>query len=543
MQTSDKITIVSCLYDINRGDGRTIENYFLWMPHLLKIQHPVVIFTTSNFSERIKKMRGNLPISIVELPFENLLYFEFLERMKQNSKGRDQSKLEYKNPKYGVVIHSKLHLMQKASESNIYDSEYFIWVDAGYFRPEQNAKLCTSLNPEKFYGLGDKFLLLCRNNERIITTKEFSFGQDDRIGELSDDQLKKVCSDNRRPIMASVMAGNVKSIKRTFQLHQAMFNRMIKLGKMATEEHLLTAMAMENENYFATYKVNNHRKNLYDFSFLGVSRLQHKIEENLEVFTVVSKEIHQDAVKCFTESCSILGYKFKLLARDQKFGGWSWRTQRYLEAIKQSKAKVVIICDSTDLFFIGPATEMYRKYKNDGREVIITAESCFAYAHSGRATQEVSKSFFDNLNNKIESRYPNGGFLIGKREELERILENNIRSPDDQAGYYDMIREGEKKLHLDYTCKFSACIPSTGFNTPPLGKRWDMSDTRIKCKESGEYPCALHFPGRNFKDMGIIFQKCFGVNSEEIPWDNDPSPFAVSLLLFCIILMFFLIRY
>ena len=91
------ITIVSAFFDIGRGNlqskedlpsymTRTNDTYFEYFSNLALLDNPMVIFSDKEHIERIKKIRGNKPTTII--PFNVNQFKKTLKRIQeiQNSK-------------------------------------------------------------------------------------------------------------------------------------------------------------------------------------------------------------------------------------------------------------------------------------------------------------------------------------------------------------------------------------------------------------------------------------------------------------------------
>jgi hypothetical protein len=98
---------------------------------------------------------------------------------------------------------------------------------------------------------------------------------------------------------------------------------------------------------------------------------------NLLVITVNTKT-HELGFKNFEQSCKIFGYDYYILAKEEDFRDFQWRTYKYIEGIEQisrDENDVILICDSNDVFFIGPAEELLQKFKAMNKRIVVGAES------------------------------------------------------------------------------------------------------------------------------------------------------------------------
>lgn len=137
-----KSTIVTALYDINRdklGDGRTIQEYLVWFDKTLQLNTNFVIYTESKFVDFIKQRRNYKNTIIIEQNLNKIPYYIYKDKIDQiiNSneyklKIKDSSRIECNLSTYNIIQYSKFDWLKSAS--NIIDSDYYFWMDAGCSR-------------------------------------------------------------------------------------------------------------------------------------------------------------------------------------------------------------------------------------------------------------------------------------------------------------------------------------------------------------------------------------------------------------------------
>jgi len=141
------ITIITALYNINRerwqNSSRSMDKYFINCEHVLNKKNAMVIYTTEEYNERCKQIRMKTDpdmsyTKIINIPFENLFYFEFIEVIRQNQLNNinkidigDRVNPEFCIPDYIIVINNKIHFLKMISEQNPFHSTIFQWVDFG----------------------------------------------------------------------------------------------------------------------------------------------------------------------------------------------------------------------------------------------------------------------------------------------------------------------------------------------------------------------------------------------------------------------------
>ena len=149
------LTIVSGYWKIiNKHDN----NYLEWFKNTLSINCPYVFFGTEDTIEIARKFRGNLPTYYVELEIKDFETYSYGNRMVTHS-------FHCPSVELNLVWHEKIFLMKKAININPFNSDYFMWVDAGIC-VYRNLKPPTQSFPnvEKLSSLPkDKFIFTSSN--------------------------------------------------------------------------------------------------------------------------------------------------------------------------------------------------------------------------------------------------------------------------------------------------------------------------------------------------------------------------------------------
>lgn len=140
------ITFVTALLDLKRSElksdnfKRPFQQYIENFKKLLNSLHDknLVVYTDEQTEEIIKSIKND-KILIKNISYEylnNTEYYEKIQKIRKNPEWRNQvgwlsestqANLEYYNP----MIFNKIHWLSDISEINPFDTEYFVWVDAG----------------------------------------------------------------------------------------------------------------------------------------------------------------------------------------------------------------------------------------------------------------------------------------------------------------------------------------------------------------------------------------------------------------------------
>lgn len=219
----------------------------------------------------------------------------------------------------------------------------------------------------------------------------------------------------------------------------------------------------------------------------------------LIVFTVATNDTL--AYQIWLRTAAKYGYTTKTLAMDEEFGGWSWRTQKYLDALRlESDDNLYALVDSSDLYFVRPyfESEFKEAFDQTSSSILVSCEQCSPEATMAYKFQKIARS-----KNRTRYIYPNAGSIVGTRRDLIKFLEINLSSPDDQTGIREKFLSGELQYSLDYDFKVSATVE---LNLDEIN-RWEFRSGLPYNKEVKNYPFWIHFPGGNVNKYNYFLQQ------------------------------------
>jgi len=132
-------TIVTAYYDLKSKHPR--EQYEAWIQNMIKATDPMIIFVdpTSdyfNWWPMIEKHRQHAPTLLVPLPFRNLTMSTVFsdEFWETYILPRDRTKRFKKGVDVYKIWNEKMIFMREVARENPFDTEFFYWIDAGYYR-------------------------------------------------------------------------------------------------------------------------------------------------------------------------------------------------------------------------------------------------------------------------------------------------------------------------------------------------------------------------------------------------------------------------
>lgn len=145
-----EITLVSLFFDIGRETWglypRKTQDYIESFKIFLKYDYKMVVFVDDRYYDQLKEFNDDKKLLIPinkEWLFENLWAFSKYERECEIMNSDYYTKLvkhridlnypENTNPLYTILTHSKIDVVNYVIENNLSQTEYFAWVDFGYF--------------------------------------------------------------------------------------------------------------------------------------------------------------------------------------------------------------------------------------------------------------------------------------------------------------------------------------------------------------------------------------------------------------------------
>lgn len=517
---SRSATIVTALYNIGRDKltgkhaNRSFDKYLNWFKNLLSINAPMVIFISDELHSYVLEHRSpEYSTKIVIRNFEELSAYKYYERIQStidsmtkepNKDGSIPSYFkecpEFITAKYETIIYSKFDFLKEVADENPYNTEYFIWLDAGTFYQEPPFDSTLSWpDPYKIQLLGDKFLV-----------SDYKFNVNDKSPLNNKRDYLRL---NRNEICAFTLGGTKKAIDIVHKSFWDEVENALNLGVINNEQHILQLMVLEHpENYYIWYrtryqyhKVSSPLRDrmipveLAQGTFIGEN---YGIHPDIKLLTVATKEISPSSYERWETTARHYGYNYEILGRNESWKGFRTKTILYNQRVKTITEPYTILTDCLDLFFIGSSHEIFDKFIKSGKDVIIGGEMEIWYI-KGKYDKHEIKSFFSTLANGNTQAYPNSGFIMGKTEVIRKLMEINVSHEDDQAACFETIYENKLPLSIDYDTSIIANVPNYKENYEKAVKNFEFDDKlkRYRNKHSNELPVVLHFPGKNMQVM------------------------------------------
>lgn len=555
-------TIVTALYNIGRDKltgkeaHRSFTKYLNWFKHLLWMNAPMVIFIPYELRSYVIENRPpQYPTRIIIRKFEDLSAYRYhdpiqhtIDKMVQepNSDGNIPEYFhncpEFITAKYETIIFSKFDFLKEVASANPFNTEYFIWLDAGTFYqdPPFNYNLPWP-DPYKIRTLRDKFLIsdFCfdiQNTKPLADKREY---------------LRR----NQNEICAFALGGTRKAIDRVHSQFWHEVENALNMGVINNEQHILQLMALEHPEYYYSWYRTRYQypqipvplrdrmipAELALGTFMGEN---YPINPNIKVLTIATREIVESSYERWETTARHYGYNYEILGRKEKWTGFGTKIRIFHEAVKSVTEPYVLLTDCTDLFFCGSSDELYHKfitnYISQNKDTVVGGEINLYYP-GGKHDPSVIQTYFQNIKESPQA-LPNSGFIIGKTEQVLRLLTLHIDYKDDQVACIDTIYEGKFPLFIDYKTELVGNVPNyKANNSKSVGYfEYDSTLNRYKNKLHGTLPVVLHFPGKNWQVMQEFYTT---TQSELVPKSSTTNAGWVLLGILILLIIIVVVAY
>lgn len=498
----EQATFVTALYDIGReklekkfNNHRSFSDYLTWFKTLLNQPFNLVIFVPKSLKEFVTSNRDKkYKTQIVEVEFEQLPYYVMKNTfgsLMKSFENKDHGKIETILPEYNVVTFSKFPFVEKVINEDPFNSKYFFWVDAGHFRFDVNI---TEIDPYKLKVCDDKVVV------SLIETHPKG------LGPLNSDKIKEYLSSIPNDINTSFWGGNKEQTLKVSKKYQDMVQRVVGLKAINNDQQILSLVIAEAPELFNLINVKNKHHGYLLSNFCNQNNrfcTNYPICPKIKVFALASREISENSYKYWSDSVKHFGYDYKVLGREDKWAGWSYRTKKYLEESQKALEQgyeYVVLTDISDTFFCASSYELYDKLLDMKYDVTIGGERILFYNDPDELLRYRMERKLDKIC-KDRYIYPNGGFVAGNIKSVIELLKLNSECKDDQKGYCDIIvrKDLPFDFRVDGTAHFAANVPNYGLVAWIEENIWEWKSGRPTNKLYGTRPVMLHFPGTSKK--------------------------------------------
>lgn len=226
---------------------------------------------------------------------------------------------------------------------------------------------------------------------------------------------------------------------------------------------------------------------------------------------------YDDKIKRLKATCGKFEIMLNVYGRGEFFSFFDSKIRQmgvFLDRIKEDYTHV-LYTDAADSFFLSGLEEVLQKYEKMGKpKLLLSAEkSCYPFADLiSRFPADVGPYRFFNA----------GGFIGEVKpllDTLSRLKSYYYINNNDNAHWMRAYDERKIDLTIDHKCEIFQTMSDVDYGIEVVLES-PMSDyvfdkQRVYNKETGTYPCLIHFNGpkgegtRNDKLMHEIFNECW----------------------------------
>jgi hypothetical protein len=274
-ESTENLTIVTGLWNINRT-GRPFDHYIENFKKLLDTPQNLFIFIEKEYEYLVWEKRSpkNTYVKIYELEDVKNLYSPFWNKTQEirndpnwyNSTGEGgwlksspQASLEWYNP----IVMSKMFMLHDVTIWNPFDTNYFIWLDAGITNTVYEKYFTENNVLNKIINHVDPFLFLSYPYQAGDEIHGFKF---DAMNRFANKKVEYVCR-------GGLFGGTKEAIHEANSEYYSLLHNTLSEGLMGTEESIFTIMS-----YLYPQK---YRRYALDENGLVVKFVQNLIEDNV----------------------------------------------------------------------------------------------------------------------------------------------------------------------------------------------------------------------------------------------------------------------
>ena len=157
----DNLTLVSAYYQVALKHSK--EDYIKWMNLTYQLNCSMIIFSSKDLMEKIKELRPkHLHSKTVFIELELKDFYSYKKYINEFNKTYilDTEKWRHHSVPLYLVWAEKCSFLKKAIINNYFNSTCFYWIDAGYFRKENEMSNFTNNWPSTKKCYEDKRVIL-----------------------------------------------------------------------------------------------------------------------------------------------------------------------------------------------------------------------------------------------------------------------------------------------------------------------------------------------------------------------------------------------
>jgi len=387
------LTVVTGLWNINRP-GRDFNHYIENFKNFLEFPCNMFIFIPKEYEYLVweSRQKENTYVKVYELEDVKNLYSPFWDKtqaLRTNPDwynqtgeggwlaGSPQAACEWYNP----IVQSKMFMLHDVTIWNPFDTDKFIWLDAGITNTVYNKYFTENGVLDKISDYLSPFLFLSYPYESAGEIHGFKF---DAMNRYAGSKVEYVCR-------GGLFGGTKKAIHEANGMYYSLLDRSLSEGFMGTEESIFSIMSYLKPEMFRRYSL--------DSNGLIVKFTQAVVENNVEL-----SGIPQDRIQFIEDNKTSKDFKTSIYMLTFNFPEQVESTiKTYLKHPKWfTHTRNILLDNSTDSNAIEKNKEICEKYN---MEHIITGKNggiCGGRQLAAEHFQESDSDFYIFLEDDME---------------------------------------------------------------------------------------------------------------------------------------------
>jgi len=270
-----ELTVVTGLWDISRA-GRSFEHYIENFNKFLEMPVNMFIYVPKDLEHLVwaKRSRSNTHVRIFELEdIKNNFYQQFWDKTQEirtnpewlNQAGWLAGSPQASNEWYNPIVQSKMFMLHDAKLLNMFDTDYFIWLDAGITNTVYEKYFTENKCLDKLIPHLNTFLFLSYPYQADSEIHGFDFKA---INKYAREEVKYVCR-------GGLFGGHKDFLSQANGTYYHLLQDTLTSGLMGTEESLFSIMAHLEPHIYRRYALEGNG--------LIVKFVQDLIEDNVRL--------------------------------------------------------------------------------------------------------------------------------------------------------------------------------------------------------------------------------------------------------------------
>jgi len=353
------LTVVTGLWNISRPN-RSFETYLEHFSKMLEIPNFMYIYVPKDLEEFVwaRRSKENTIVKIFELDDIKNFYGKFWEptqSIRSNPEWLNQAGWLKDSPQavcewYNPIVQSKMPLLHDVKVHNPFNTNYFIWLDAGITTTVYENYFVQDRILDKINSYLNSMLFLSYPYE---TNNEIHGFKYDNINKYAQKKVEYVCR-------GGLFGGHKDCISNANSMYWNILNSSLAEGLMGTEESIFTIMSYLDPSTYRRYAL--------DGNGLIVKFAQNLVNDKIELEPVKTK--YNDPVAYYQRSVDktnlyVLGFNFP-----EQFQALINSFEKHPEWLERPRK--ILVNNSNDSSAIEKYDEICKKY---GFEHIITGKN------------------------------------------------------------------------------------------------------------------------------------------------------------------------